>query len=258
MIKFFRKIRHNLLMENKTGKYLKYAIGEILLVVIGILIALQINNYNNNQQQRKIEQGYLLSLKAEFETNLLKIQDTIHENTDRIKSVEDMLTLFDPTILDSVNDIKLSKMFHAVFSGNATFQHSNGVLTDIISSGNLNLIQSKQLRQGLASFESVLDFTNLQQESASLLLNKLQTQLSKHGSIRNVLIDRGAEFDYKSISELVNNREMFNMVEFENNLYDYYLTITAANSERFFIGVKEKIETILSEIDSQLTHPKTI
>ena len=46
MIKFFRKIRQNLLMENKTSKYFKYAIGEILLVVIGILIALSINNWN--------------------------------------------------------------------------------------------------------------------------------------------------------------------------------------------------------------------
>ena len=50
MIKFFRKIRQNLLTENKTGKYLKYAIGEIILVVIGILIALQINNWNEHRK----------------------------------------------------------------------------------------------------------------------------------------------------------------------------------------------------------------
>ena len=46
MIKFFRKIRQNLLSEGKTGKYLKYEIGEIILFVFGILIALQINNWN--------------------------------------------------------------------------------------------------------------------------------------------------------------------------------------------------------------------
>lgn len=46
MIKFFRKIRQNLITEGKTGKYLKYAVGEVVLVVIGILIALQINNWN--------------------------------------------------------------------------------------------------------------------------------------------------------------------------------------------------------------------
>jgi len=53
MIKFFRKIRQNLLRENKTGKYFKYAIGEITLVVIGILIALQINNWNENIEKQR-------------------------------------------------------------------------------------------------------------------------------------------------------------------------------------------------------------
>jgi len=50
MIKFFRKIRYDLMGKNKTGKYLKYAIGEIILVVIGILIALQINNWNESKK----------------------------------------------------------------------------------------------------------------------------------------------------------------------------------------------------------------
>lgn len=51
MIKFFRKIRQNLLSEGKTAKYFKYAIGEIILVVIGILIALQINNWNEARKE---------------------------------------------------------------------------------------------------------------------------------------------------------------------------------------------------------------
>lgn len=53
MIKFFRKIRQRMFTENKFGKYLIYAIGEIILVVIGILIALQINNWNEGVKQRK-------------------------------------------------------------------------------------------------------------------------------------------------------------------------------------------------------------
>ena len=56
MIKFFRKIRQNLLSEDKTVKYLKYAIGEIMLVVIGIVIALQINNWNENRKNGIKEQ----------------------------------------------------------------------------------------------------------------------------------------------------------------------------------------------------------
>jgi len=62
MIKFFRNIRQNLLAEGKTSKYLKYAIGEIILVVIGILIALQINNWNENRKANIEEQRILETL----------------------------------------------------------------------------------------------------------------------------------------------------------------------------------------------------
>ena len=62
MIKFFRKIRQNLLTENKFSKYLLYAIGEIILVVIGILIALQLNDWNDSRKQLKLENEYYCRL----------------------------------------------------------------------------------------------------------------------------------------------------------------------------------------------------
>ena len=70
MIKLFRHIRQNLIMENKTSKYFKYAIGEIILVVIGIIIALQINNWNESRKQ-----------KAQIETNILSILKDISSDT---------------------------------------------------------------------------------------------------------------------------------------------------------------------------------
>ena len=66
MIKFFRKIRYNLMEQNKTGKYFKYAIGEIVLVVIGILIALSINTWNEERINSSFEYSYLLRLKSEI------------------------------------------------------------------------------------------------------------------------------------------------------------------------------------------------
>jgi hypothetical protein len=71
MIKFFRKIRQNLLMENKTAKYFKYAIGEIILVVIGILIALWINTLNQEKAQQK-----------KIDSILVKIQNDILQDID--------------------------------------------------------------------------------------------------------------------------------------------------------------------------------
>ena len=70
MIKFFRKIRYDLMEKNKTGKYLKYAIGEIVLVVVGILIALQINTWNEQRKQHKKHDRMLLKVKEELKTNI--------------------------------------------------------------------------------------------------------------------------------------------------------------------------------------------
>ena len=75
MIKFFRKIRYNLMEQNKTGKYLKYAIGEIILVVIGILIALSINNWNESRK-----------LQEEINTYLTQKLVNLHE--DQLRLVE--------------------------------------------------------------------------------------------------------------------------------------------------------------------------
>ena len=252
MIKFFRKIRQNLLSENKFSKYLIYALGEIILVVIGILIALQINNYNNSRQEIKIEQEYLLSLQSEYETNLLKINKAIKENKKRVNSVENMLTLFDTHIRDTISDKAISDILYSVFSGEATFQPSKGVLTDIISSGNLNLIQNEKLRQSLASFESKLDLLKLVENAVHELKIKLKNQLNKYGSVRKLLKDRGQNFEYNSISDSMNNREIFSLIEFENNLLDYYLTISASNGPRAFGGIKEQLEQVLVDIDLEI------
>ena len=74
MIRFFRKIRQQLLIENKISKYLLYAIGEILLVMIGILLALQVNNLNETRKKRILEIQILKELKQGFETDLTDIQ----------------------------------------------------------------------------------------------------------------------------------------------------------------------------------------
>ena len=77
MIKFFRHIRQSLIMENKTGKYFKYAIGEIVLVVIGILIALQVNNLNEQRKIDKTTQDYYCQLLEDLKKDKAYIKETI-------------------------------------------------------------------------------------------------------------------------------------------------------------------------------------
>ena len=74
MIKFFRKIRQNLLMENKTGKYFKYAIGEIVLVMFGILLALQVSNWNDERVIKKNELKTLKQLNVDLKSNFVELR----------------------------------------------------------------------------------------------------------------------------------------------------------------------------------------
>ena len=95
MIKFFRKIRQNLLSEGKTGKYFKYAIGEILLVVIGILIALQINNWN---EQRKLDK----EVSKINERLILDIDNDIRDLYSKQIYWENKIPVFNKAFNDSV------------------------------------------------------------------------------------------------------------------------------------------------------------
>ena len=94
MIKFFRKTRQNLLMENKTGKYFKYAIGEIILVVIGILIALSINNWNELKKQRNEAQTFIKRLSEEVGQNIEVTNREILLEQDQVEKTKSLLEMF--------------------------------------------------------------------------------------------------------------------------------------------------------------------
>lgn len=83
MLRFFRQIRQRLLTDNKFSKYLLYAIGEILLVVIGILIALQVDNWNTWKKDRKAEKELIQNLSE----NLELITETVHADIETLYSL---------------------------------------------------------------------------------------------------------------------------------------------------------------------------
>jgi hypothetical protein len=89
MIKFFRKIRYDLMEKNKTGKYFKYAIGEIILVVIGILIALQINNWNEKQKNAKLVSTYKKNLIVNLTQDSLNISNALMNINNELETIEE-------------------------------------------------------------------------------------------------------------------------------------------------------------------------
>jgi len=155
MIKFFRKIRQNLLSENKFSKYLIYAIGEILLVIIGILIAVSINGWNEDRKLKKAEQSILKDLKQEMIINKKALEYAIEENEKSFQTAIEMRALFrDRAAFDKMSD----SLFYASIGKldyNATYDPQNGILNSIISSGQINQLSNKELKYLLASLKEL-------------------------------------------------------------------------------------------------------
>lgn len=152
MIKFFRHIRQNLLSEGKIGKYLKYAIGEIILVVIGILIALQINNWNENFKLKIEETRILKQLNAEFKINKKLLEVLNAKNREVLNNLNKILALI-PINPESVDLDSLSHYIIITFDFN-TFDPIQGTISEL-SNSSFKVITNDTLRNLLLGWNTV-------------------------------------------------------------------------------------------------------
>jgi hypothetical protein len=152
MIKFFRHIRKSLLMENNTSKYFKYATGEIVLVVIGILIALQINNWNENRKQRIKEIHFLTNIKTDLILDITEIDNYINKRNSRIESANIVLEHFEGKPLTALNAFNMHTV--NVYTWSKFFQNNN-TFRELTNSGNLGIISNDSIKNGLLNLDSV-------------------------------------------------------------------------------------------------------
>lgn len=177
MIKFFRQIRQNLLVENKTGKYLKYAIGEIVLVVIGILIAVQINNWNENRRLKTQELKILLDFKESL------YADSIYRSSstkvyDKARKSMDYLIAYMENDLPYRDSLKYHFANIAVDWG-LSYDFST---YEALKSKDLNLISNAELRSDIISYYRYAEnlATNFTKRYADNIDNASRTIFSKH------------------------------------------------------------------------------
>ncbi len=239
MIKFFRKIRQNLLSEGKTGKYLKYAIGEILLVVIGILLALQINNWNNDLVNQKTEKNIVENLNLEFKQNKLTLNESIDFHKSILKSTKGLMKLIGQP-KNVLNEYNLDSLI-ALSLEYSEYTPSQIVYADIIASGKLHLM-SEDIRLLLFGWSIALDakkesYKTLDEISQTLVL----PYLTKNASLKN--IDSYSIVDWKEKSKLsANYYKMFQDLEFENNMENQVWSITN------YIVLLENLEKATSKV----------
>ncbi|WP_053970354.1 DUF6090 family protein [Mangrovimonas sp. ST2L15] len=169
MIKFFRKIRQNLLSEGKTGKYFKYAFGEIVLVVIGILIALSLNNWNEKRKSNNLLKIYEANIITELNQDLFDLNKADSLVDVRMKSIDNYFEYYNSESANMDTLVKKrnsSQLFFVLFQTN-TFS-----LEDLITSGNLQLFTLEEKNSFLKYKKALKEYENFQSIGIELTKHK--------------------------------------------------------------------------------------
>lgn len=156
MIKFFRQIRQNMIKENKLSKYLLYAIGEIILVVIGILIALQINNANEEKKQRQKEVKYLRNIRNDLNINILELNKYIKRRETQIAAAISILEHYEGKPVEDY--VEFNNNTINIYTWRKFFQNNN-TFQELVNSGNLSLITNDSIKTKLLNLEMLYKIT---------------------------------------------------------------------------------------------------
>jgi len=241
MIKFFRKNRLKLLSKNKISKYLAYAIGEISLVVLGILIALQINNWNQNLQLRKAELKTLKSLKESIKINLAELDLILKAQIHRNLSLQEVL-FYD------VSELPLVHLDSLITTNvkNHTFDPSTGIYNSIINSGKIEIITNDSLKNRISKlYDRVADYQESEDEITEYTKKHLEVNFINNLSISpKVLAKLRARTEEEKVTDKALYIENFNSQALKN----MYILLLYKMSE-----VITKGESLESEYQSLIT-----
>ncbi len=253
MIKFFRHIRQSLIQKNQMGKYFKYAIGEILLVVIGILIALQINNWNEKRKTNLKEQFLLSSLRQELIHNLKELEYVIDINHNNIERAGEFASVLSPK-KTNISDAEIAKYWDNAFRREAIFRPSLGVLNEAISSGNLSIIKNNQLRNILSSFDSELQQLRKQEETVFDFRLQCYQTLRDNGNFRKILdnsMDTETWYDLPQSPFKNTNKALLQSEKFENDIV-LFIGTSVYLENNFLIPLQKKVNATIEIIDSEI------
>jgi len=258
MIKFFRKIRQNLLLENKMGKYFKYAIGEILLVVIGILLALQINTWNQQRIEDKKEIELLIDLKDEFAFNLSALEESININDKVNQSCKQLTQIIRADSLAQKSDL-VDELIIAI--GNFySFDARIGVSSEIVNSDKLSILKNEDLRRQLGNWLTIIVDAeeDILFRSDNYTIN-LMPFLMKRFPLANGELTKDLPLDQKNRLETYNEKSPFKfdlpqeeLMEFENQIWHHkhnqdYVYINELNLKDFILTTIDMIEKELEK-----------
>ena len=196
--------------KNKTGKYLKYAIGEIILVMVGILLALQVSNWNQQRIAAQKEELLLDALHKEFIKNKAQFEGVVVRHERALASTQFAISQF-PIDPETIN---LDAYYAGMGSWGqwTTFNPSQGVIRSLVNTSSFELISIPELRELLISWEDVLtDYKEEENKALQALQDFLYPEIAEHISWVNGMSDDRFDKNYLSTLQYENvfaRREM--------------------------------------------------
>ena len=188
MIPFFRKIRKTLADDNKPLKYLRYAIGEIILVVIGILIALQINNWNENRKNKVFEKEILTQIQENLKNDKLALEEIVTNFSKAVKSSE--------KILNSQESQKTQDSINIWLGAIIQFDRFQPLTNayEVLKSNGLDKISNKKLRFLLGRYYD--------DEASHMIKSTNDIEIAFNDHWIPILFEEMVEFEFKKSVEL--------------------------------------------------------
>ena len=247
MLRFFQHIRKTLMEQNKVKTYLLYALGEILLVVIGILIALQVNNWNQIRMAEQELQLYFRQIHNELSSDIPAQEEFIERNVIIIQNNTRSLHLLNSGNPDSLKQLQYT-LGAFVTSWSSTISYP--ILTEFIENGHLSRVSNQELKQKIFEFNSGLEFiTSFDSYNQNQYQHNIEPFVARSFNYQQVALDQyqqwlvpgGPETDF---IELGNNLELWNLITLKLELasqYNDYL-------KKFLIEIKELNELLEQEI----------
>ncbi|MCP9198594.1 DUF6090 family protein [Gramella sp. GC03-9] len=217
MIKFFRNIRRRLLRENRFTRYLIYAVGEIILVVIGILIALQINNWNENRKADIRKHKLLENLHTEFRDNLTELDSVSREMDKLILSLEEVFDHFKPSQQTKSKTQLDSLLSKALYS--PSWRPSEYLLNNLGNSGSIADLKNERLKLLLYKWSRLMNKLRDVDQSTGEKGDEIISYIKQNGSLRNVDVNNH-NFRYRRSLLGMDNSNLFLDPEFENHIDD--------------------------------------
>lgn len=240
MLHFFRKMRKALVPESRFGRYFFYAVGEIVLVVIGILIALQINNWNLGRLEKIQEKEILSDLFEEFQENNNQLINRIKMVEQRIENTAILYYNFE-RIPDLYTESEIDSMLQIV-NLNPKWNISDFILNELKNSGKKSILENNNLKILLYKFLRAYDDLNQSELAHDKAYGRYLTFVNENGSMKN--IDRYDILVKTVPSKMkISNTKLFEDFRFENYLNDRFIYLKVR--ERQYKQLKEIIDDIL-------------